>query len=164
MKVFKEEQRFIQLWLIVLLVISTTIPLIIILREYLNNKIDLYNLLGTLALIIFAAGFIFFFKLKTRIDEQGIHYQFFPFHLKPRLIKWNKINKAYVRKYDAISEYGGWGLKNIFWKKNGTAINISGNIGIQLELSNGKKLLIGTLKEQEAKKVLHTYIEKNLRL
>lgn len=161
MKIFKEEQRFIQLWLIVLLAVSTIVPLVIIIREYLNNKMSLYNFLGTLALIVFASGFIFFFKLKTRIDEQGIHYQFFPFHLKFKLVKWNEINKVYVRKYDAISEYGGWGIKNIFWKKNGTAVNVSGNIGIQLELTNGKKLLIGTLKEEEAKRVLHTYTEKN---
>lgn len=161
MKIFKEEQRFIQLWLIILLAISTTVPLVIITREYLNNKVSLYNFLGTLALVVFASGFIFFFKLKTRIDEQGIHYQFFPFHLKFKLVKWNEINKAYVRKYDAISEYGGWGIKNIFWRKNGTAVNVSGNIGIQLELTNGKKLLIGTLKEEDAKRVLHTYKEKN---
>ncbi|WP_272150264.1 hypothetical protein [Tenacibaculum aiptasiae] len=76
MKIFKEEQRFIQLWLIILLAISTTVPLVIITREYLNNKVSLYNFLGTLALVVFASGFIFFFKLKTRIDEQGIHYQF----------------------------------------------------------------------------------------
>ncbi|CAL2101406.1 conserved protein of unknown function [Tenacibaculum sp. 190130A14a] len=161
MKVFKEEQRFIQLWLIVLLAVSTIVPFIVIIREYLNGKMDIYNFLGTLTLIIFATGFIFFFKLKTRIDEIGIHYQFFPFHLKSRLIKWNEITNAYVRKYDAISEYGGWGIKNIFWKKNGTAVNVSGNIGIQLELINGKKLLIGTLKEQEAKRVLETYNNKN---
>ena len=37
------------------------------------------------------------------------------------------------------------------------AINVSGDIGIQLELKNGKKLLIGTQKEAEAKSVLQTY-------
>ncbi|WP_299110184.1 hypothetical protein [uncultured Tenacibaculum sp.] len=160
MKVFKEEQRFIQLWLIVLLAVSTIVPLVIVIREYLNDKTSLYNFLATLALILFATGFIFFFKLKTRIDEYGIHYQFFPFHLKSRLIKWSFVKKAYIRKYDAISEYGGWGLKNLFWKKNGRAINVSGNIGIQLEFVNGKKLLIGTLKEQEATSVLQTYKSK----
>ena len=66
-----------------------------------------------------------------------------------------------------LLEYGGWGLKGgLLWKKSkGIAINVSGNIGIQLELKNGKKLLIGTQKLQEAKQVLDTYKNKlNLEL
>ncbi|APG66435.1 hypothetical protein LPB136_06055 [Tenacibaculum todarodis] len=79
-----------------------------------------------------------------------------------RNIPWKEIEKAHVRTYDPITEYGGWGLKGgAFWnKKNGKAINISGDIGIQLELKNGKKLLIGTQKENEANQVLKTYQDK----
>ncbi|WP_198938417.1 hypothetical protein [Tenacibaculum holothuriorum] len=159
MRIFKEEQRFMQLWLIVLLAVSTIVPVIMIIREYLHGKTSLLNLSWTLVLILFATGFIFFFKLKTRIDEKGIHYQFFPFHLKSRLIKWNEIEKVYVRKYDPISEYGGWGLKGgALWNKGkGTAINVSGDIGIQLELKSGKKLLIGTQQENNAKQVIKYY-------
>ena len=76
----------------------------------------------------------------TRIDEKGIHYRFFPFHRKEKIILWTEIQIAQVRKYDAISEYGGWGLKGGFGKKYGTAINTKGNIGIQLVLTNSKKL------------------------
>lgn len=68
-------------------------------------------------------------------------------------------SKAYVRTYDALSEYGGWGLKGgALWNNSkGKAINVSGNIGIQLELKNGKKLLIGTQKKKEAENVLLNY-------
>ncbi|PQJ76096.1 hypothetical protein BTO13_02445 [Polaribacter gangjinensis] len=92
-----------------------------------------------------------------------MHYQFFPFHFSDRKISWNEISKAYVRTYDPIGEFGGWGLKggNIFNKSKGKAINVSGDIGIQLELKNGKKLLIGTQKEAEAKSVLQTYQNNN---
>lgn len=70
--------------------------------------------------------------------------------------------KAYVRKYDPIGDYGGWGLKGgALWNsKKGKAINVSGDIGIQLELKNSKKLLIGTQKEAEARRVLETYNHK----
>ncbi len=165
MKVFKEEQRFTQTWLIALLGISVIIPIILITKEYLekNSSMTTNEFLLTLGGIIVSLSLIFFFKLTTRIDEHGVHYQFFPFHLSFRLIKWSEINKAYVRTYNPISEYGGWGLKGgAFWnKKSGTAINISGDIGIQLELKNGKKLLIGTQKENSAKQVLETYKNKN---
>ncbi|NNE30744.1 MAG: hypothetical protein HKN40_00090 [Winogradskyella sp.] len=79
--------------------------------------------------------------------------------MKFRVLKWNDINSAYVRQYDALSEYGGWGLKggNLWKKSKGKAINVSGDIGIQLELNNGKRLLIGTQKKVEAENVLVTY-------
>lgn len=161
MRIFKEEQRFTQSWLIILIIISTIIPIIVIVSDYVKDpeSYSLEEFISILALLLFASGFIFLFKLKTRIDEKGIHYQFFPFHWKLKLLKWQDINKAHVRTYDALSEYGGWGLKGgALWNKSkGTAINVSGDIGIQLELKNGKKLLIGTKKKNEAESVLATY-------
>ncbi|WP_439128021.1 hypothetical protein [Polaribacter sp.] len=161
MKVFKEEQRFTQLWLIVLIAVSLIVPIIIIVQEYLKEetKMTTTQFVLTTSGILVAALFIFAFKLKTRIDEKGIYYKFFPFHLKFKQIPWQEIAKAYVRTYNPIGEYGGWGLKGgFFWRKSkGTCINVSGDIGIQLELKNGKKLLIGTQKKEEAISVLKTY-------
>ena len=161
MKVFKEEQRFTQSWLIALLGISVIAPIIMITKEYLedNSSMTTNEFILTLVAIIVSLSLIFFFKLTTRIDENGIHYQFFPFHFSLRNIKWSEIEKANVRTYDPIGEYGGWGLKGgALWnKKSGKAVNVSGDIGIQLELKNGKKLLIGTQKENEAKSVLENY-------
>lgn len=161
MKVFKEEQRFTQLWLIILIIFSSLVPIGVVVSEYQKdeNAFSVEMLLVIILVILVPIAIIFLFKLNTRIDEQGIHYQFFPFHFSDRKISWNEISKAYVRTYDPIGEFGGWGLKggNLFNKSNGKAINVSGDIGIQLELKNGKKLLIGTQKEAEAKSVLQTY-------
>lgn len=159
MKVFKEEQRFTQTWLIILLIVSAITPFILIIKEYNNDKMSLTSLITTIALIILSLGLIFFFKLTTKIDENGIHYQFFPFHFSLKTIAWTGIISAKVRKYDALSEYGGWGLKGgLLWNKSkGKAMNVSGDMGIQLELKNGKKLLIGTQKENDAKRVIETY-------
>jgi len=161
MKIFKEEQRFNQVWLIILMLVSTIVPIGIYVKEYTENpeNFSSLELIGVIFLILLASGFIFFFKLTTRIDETGIHYKFFPFHWNLKNIKWNEIDKAYVRTYDPLGEYGGWGLKGgTLWNKaKGRAINVSGDIGIQLVLKSGKKLLIGTQKENEAKSVLATY-------
>ena len=164
MKIFKEEQRFTQTWLIVLLAISVLVPIGIICKEYFKEDTTMTTnefVLTNLGILI-SISFIFLFKLTTRIDEKGIHYQFFPFHFKLRLISWNEISKATIRTYDPIGEYGGWGLKggSLWNKSKGKAINVSGDIGIQLELVNGKKLLIGTQKKEEAKRVLETYTSK----
>jgi len=157
MRIFKEEQRFTQTWLIVIIVISLIVPLAIILKEI--DKLSASEIIISIGTIILASGLIFLFKLSTRIDEKGIHYKFFPFHLKFKTVVWNDIENAYIRTYDAISEYGGWGIRGgtLWYKAKGKAINISGNIGIQLELKDGKKLLIGTNKKEQAQDVLSTY-------
>ena len=157
MRIFKEEQRFTQTWLIIIIVISLIVPLAIILKEI--DKLSTSEIIISIGTIILASGLIFLFKLTTRIDEKGIHYKFFPFHLKFKTVVWNDIENAYVRTYDAISEYGGWGIRGgaLWYKAKGKAINISGNIGIQLELKDGKKLLIGTNKKEQAQDVLSTY-------
>jgi len=164
MKIFLEEQKFVQLWLHIVLIISFMIPLIMITIELLkangnNNEaqMNLFILMGTFILIY---SIILSMKLKFRIDENGIYYRFIPFHFSDRFMPWNEISKAYVRKYNAIYEYGGWGLRMGFFRKKGNAINVSGNIGLQLELKNGKNILIGTQKEAEVERVLRTYQNK----
>lgn len=159
MRVFKEEQRFNQSWLIVLVFISAIIPIALIVKEYIEdpNAFSTLEFILIILLLLFFSGFIFILKLSTKIDEKGIHYKFFPLHSKYKTIAWNSINKAYVRTYNPISEYGGWGIKGGWNKSRGKAINVSGNIGVQLELKNGKKLLIGTRKQFEVKNTLAYY-------
>ncbi|WP_211296693.1 hypothetical protein [Polaribacter butkevichii] len=164
MKIFKEEQRFRQTWLIILLVISSIAPIAMMLKKYLqkNTTLTTQGFVITIAVILVSVTTIFFFKLTTRIDEKGIHYQFFPFHFSVKMIPWREISKAYVRKYQPITEFGGWGIRRGFFFNKGKdkAINVSGNIGIQLILKNGEKLLIGTQKKEEATRVLETYKNK----
>lgn len=164
MRIFKEEQRFTQLWLIVLIGVSMIVPLGIIITTYIKepDSFSTLEFIAILGIMAVASGIIFIFKLSSRIDEQGFHYKFFPFHRTFRLIAWHEVQSAYLRNYDAISEYGGWGLKGgALWNRsNGTAIYVSGDIGIQLELKNGKKILIGTQKQHDAQAVLETYKDK----
>lgn len=162
MKVFIEEQRFTQTWLLVVMGFSLLVPIYVIINEYLNENSEMTTneFIGTIGGIILVTAIIFIFKLTTRIDEKGIHYKFFPFHWSFKIITWSEISMAFVRNYDPIGEYGGWGFKGGWSKSKGKALNVSGDIGIQLELKNGKKLLIGTQKENEAKSVLETYKSK----
>lgn len=162
MRVFKEEQRFTQPLIFVILTMSALVTFGLVIHEYTkeNSTMKLVELLTVIGVFLGAILPIFFFKLITRIDEKGIHYRFFPFHRKFKSILWYEIQSAYVRHYDAITEYGGWGLKGGFGRKKGKAINAKGTIGIQLELKNSKKLLIGTQKESDAKRVLEHYQHK----
>ena len=84
MRIFEEEQRFNQTWIIVLMVISTIMPLAILLHTHINNPESFSGLEFAIAImiIILASSMIFFLKMNTRIDDKGIHYKFFPFHYK----------------------------------------------------------------------------------
>ena len=96
---------------------------------------------------------LFKLKLITRIRQEGIYYRFYPFHLKEKHIPTEEILSYEVRQYKPITEYGGWGIRN-GGKKYGKAFNVSGNMGLQLYLKNGKKLLIGTGKPAEIGKAM----------
>lgn len=158
MKVFIEEQKFTQPLVVIALSFGFAVTGFSIYKEW--NSIITGNLTEKLSGLIILLFVVFLFiklKLKTRIDEKGVYYQFFPFHLSFKFIAWNTISNCYIRKYDALSEFGGWGLKFSFFKKKGKSYTTKGNIGLQLELTNGKKILIGTQNKEELQRILDTY-------
>lgn len=88
--------------------------------------------------------------LTLKVNEFGITYRYWPF-TKLRAISWTQIDKIYLRKYDALGEYGGWGVKHRLWfkLKDKAYIFNDTNVGLQLELSNQKKILFSTKKADE---------------
>ena len=161
MKVFVEEQRFNQWWLYLLLaipLISLVTPFIYNFDDYVNgDKETLMGITISLVTVLIAILLILSIRLRTKIDENGIYYQFYPINFNEKFISWSDISKCYVRKYKPLIEYGGWGYRSGIGRRRGRALNIRGNQGIQLELKNGKKLLLGTQKEQLVKRTLESY-------
>lgn len=147
---FFEKQKFNQLWLWFLILV----PFLYILIYFLNHRgSDLTTLIVVSCTLILSILILVIIKLETIIKKEGIHIRFFPFHIKYRQYAWSDISKLYMRKYDAISEYGGWGIR-INLRGKGKAFNVSGNNGLQLEFKNNKKILIGTQKPEELIKAL----------
>ena len=170
MKIFKENQRFDQWWLIALFVIvylKFGYDLLLVYRgkTELNTDTSIMLIFASTVLVL-ATILIFSLRLKTRIDEKGISYQLSPFHLEAKNIPWESLEDCSVRKYSPILEYGGWGLRGTIRLKmfgigkNGRAYNIKGNAGIQMELKDGTKILIGTQKIEQAKEVIKNYAYK----
>ncbi len=96
--------------------------------------------MGSMMLVIFTL--IHTMKLKIEIDAANIYYHYFPFVMRKQTISAQDVDKIYVRKYNPIWEYGGWGYR--IRPGSGRALNVAGKWGLQLELKNGKKLLLGT--------------------
>lgn len=105
--------------------------------------------------------FIISIRLKTTYTEKGIHYRFYPFQFKTNIINWHELSDAYVREYNSLLEYGGWGIR-YGSTKNGNAVNTSEscNKGLQLQFKNGKRLLIGTKNPEALQQIIDEVITK----
>ncbi len=154
---FKEEQHFTQLWLWIVLTIAMSamiIPMAIGLYTQLilgkpwgNQPISDNGLLWVSGLeLVFAIGLIFLFvkmRLITTVKADGLYYRYPPLILKEKEIGKDKIETFTIREYKPVKEYGGWGIK-FGMGQIGKAYNVKGNIGMQLLLKSGKKVLFGT--------------------
>src|SRR5690554_6081839 len=109
---FKEEQRFTQWWLWLVLIAVAVFPLLDIGRNlYLQEELDdqSFSNLGLIvyyAIVLGVIALFIFTRLKTEIDHQEIRMNFFPF-LKKR-VSWQKVKSAKVVNYGFV---GGWGIR-----------------------------------------------------
>ncbi|MFD0941574.1 hypothetical protein [Pedobacter boryungensis] len=152
---FREVQKLKLWWLYILLGIETIITGSILFLD--KGGITMHDLkasyfapIWALVLPYVLVHFITNNSLTLVIDQCGLSYRYWPF-TRRREISWTKITKIYLRKYDAFGEYGGWGIKYRLWFKFSDKAYIfnDNNVGLQLELSNHKKLLFSTTKADE---------------
>lgn len=156
---FAERQKFKQWWLWGLLIVINGIFISGIYKQVIGGQqfgdkpMSNSGIIIGFSIVLLVTLLFLFFKLETVIKKDGIYVRFFPIHITYRKYTWNKMAKAFVRQYNPITEYGGWGLRyGIFGK--GKALNVSGNKGLQLIFSDNTKLLIGTKKPDELSEVL----------
>jgi len=156
---FTEKQRFSQWWVWLILLGINGFFIFGIFKQVIGGQQFGDKPMSNAGLIIVTAVVIsisFLFTkicLETVITPEGIYVRFFPIHLSFYHYRWENITKCYVREYNPLKEYGGWGLR-IGLSGKGQAFNISGNTGLQLEFKNNDKLLIGTNKPEELAEAL----------
>jgi hypothetical protein len=125
-----------------------------ILILFTNSEDKVQTSIGLFVSSIISGGISFMFnkaKLIMQIRTDGIYVSFPPLRNFYTIYYWENIDKLFIREYNPIGEYGGWGIKG---RGNNLAYNVSGNIGIQLVLINDSKLLIGTNQPEEIANVL----------
>ncbi len=138
---YTESQSFFSWWLCLILLTVSVASLSVHSHDLLRlNFVPLFQLPGFwINLVLW--GLFAVLRLKTTIDEDEVEVHFFPFNFYRKRVQWSDIQSIEVRKYNPISEFGGWGLRR---GVRGRAFSARGNIGLQLTLRNGKVLLIGT--------------------
>jgi hypothetical protein len=164
---YKETQRF----SFATLIVSLPVFVIICLNLYnkhqtsflttLSQNIHLIIVLGVVGLVLF---FSLSAKMKTQITDKGVSVKFFPVLFKTKTILWVDVEDFFVREYNPLQEFGGWGLFRInlpFGRGlgNSRAIALRGSHGLQLIMKDGSRLLIGT---QEPEKLKHLKINHHL--
>ena len=132
---FEEDQKFRQWWLWAIMLTTLIFTTII-------TKFNIFSV--TLFFLVLALLYIS--KLRVKVSNKVIYYQFFPFHLKAHQIRLKEIESFKSITYSPITDYGGWGIRYSF---RGTAYNVSGNKGVHIELKSGKKILFGSQRSQE---------------
>lgn len=153
----QEEQSFHPFFVALAAFVAIMVNFMMVYTAELNMWITLMVMsVNSLLALIFI-----FSKMKTKYDMMGIDISFYPFMLKPRHIPWSDVSQAYIRKYSPLGEFGGWGLR-YGGKKKGRAYNTRGNMGIQLIMQDGKKILIGTQKEDELLRYLDSLIGRGI--
>jgi hypothetical protein len=149
---FKEEQKFTQCWLWIILIGIGIVPIFGIYKQIILGEKFGDKPMSDFGLILFCLftfsiiALFWFMRLKTEIDQDEIRINFYPFVKKQ--INWKEIKSAEIVNYGFV----GYGIR--FWTKYGTVYNTKGNKGLAIELLNGSKLLIGTQMENELYKVI----------
>lgn len=164
--IFREVQQFRQKWLWIILIFAILVSWYAFIQKLTCNKtcgscpISCLPVILPLILVglLLPLGF-YFCKLITEVRNDGIYIRFIPFHFSFQKISLNDIKNYEARKYRPIREYGGWGIR---WMWNKKAYNVSGNLGVDIELKNGKRIMIGSQKPEELKNAIDLVFEKPL--
>ena len=117
-----------------------------------RGKMTDFNWLLTILLsILLLFNIIFGSKLIMQIRTDGVYVRFPPWQPFFSKYYWTNISDIYIRDYEAMKEFFGWGLR-IQPRRMGYIV--AGNTGLEIILINGRKVLITTQQPEQVNEVL----------
>ncbi len=143
MPTFTETQRFRQWWLWLVVGVSVVVTIGSLWVDH-----DWQEPLAGLVLVplLLVVLLLYYWRLDTRLDPDGIHYRVFPL-FSWRIILWDTIQSVTVDSYAFV----GYGIRLGF---DGWIYNVSGNKGLRIIRKNKVKLTIGTQRPDEMRAFL----------
>ena len=163
---FREEQRFRQWWLWVIVIGPAVLAWWPFMQQVIEGKPVGHNpapdWLVWVIWIFIGLGLPFFFgrvSMVTEVYEDRVLIRYRPF--TRRTIATAEVERAEVRTYNAVKDYGGWGIKG--WSKTKMAYNVSGNRGVELTLRNGQSVMLGSQRADELVAVIQSRLRPSRR-
>lgn len=143
---FEEEQHFRQAWLWGLVLVVSALVLtgavVILMRAPRQAPATAAMLTGAVAVLLLV-GALWLAYLRVRVTPAEIQVRFVPFFVDRHIALQELAGYAVLRYNPLLAGYG------IHFSSYGLVYNVSGREGVQLRLSNGKRVLIGTQRPQE---------------
>ena len=159
---YREVQQLRQVWLWALVLIAAgaawwgVVSLILASVSGENHAPSTVLIIATLPALLVGVGvplLVFFTRLVTEVRSDGIYFQLSPFHRTFRRIPFEDVKQCEVRTY-RFTDYGGWSIRH---GKDGWAYNISGFRGVQLELMDGRRIMLGSQRPEELCEAIRTH-------
>lgn len=147
--VFEETQWFYRRWW--WLMLTLTALMVGILIPALGQPQGLKVVLVTVTFVLPVLVGLWLMRLTVRVDAAGIHYQYVPFLNRWRHWPWSEFRRVFSRSFAPLGDFGGWGIRGL---PGDLAYNVWGDAGWQLVFQSGNKLLLGTHRPAELRKVL----------
>ncbi len=158
---YHEEQRFRQTWVLVIVLGVAGLTWMTFIRQIWQGQPMGEDPLPDwgvwLMLILIGVALPYFFlrsRLIFEVTSEHISIRFFP--LMRRVIPLSDIQTAEVRTYNAVKEYGGWGIKG--WTGKNVAYNVSGDTGVQLILRDERRVMLGSKRAEELAAVIEAQL------
>lgn len=149
---YHEVQRFRQWWLWVLVIGPAALAWWPLTEQVIGGRpVGQNPAPDWLVWVIWAfigVGLPFFFGsicLIIDVTVDAVIIRFRP--LTRRAIPLTDISRVEARTYNALKEYGGWGIKG--WSRAKMAYNVSGGRGVELTLADGRSVMLGSRRADE---------------
>ena len=154
---FTEIQRFRQpLLLVVLALVAVPFWYLVVAHFVFGTTVE-----GAGALVVFwlfagvlVPALVLALRLRTEVSPTGLRVRFPPF--VDREIPFAEIRRVQSRTYRPLREYGGWGIR---WGGRGRmAYNVSGNKGVEVELTDGRSVMVGSRRADQLAEAIRAHM------
>ncbi|CAN5283278.1 DUF6141 family protein [soil metagenome] len=158
-KTLFEETQSNKYLIIAFLVISIVFGILIVIQLGFHQPIGNKPAPGWLLMVIFIGSIIGMLflraqKLKLLITENEIRIRF-GLLSGETVISVSNIKSISIRKYNALKEFGGWGVR---YNDTGSCFTVFGSDAIEIELAGNQKILVGTQKAKGMQPVLDQFL------
>lgn len=132
---YTQKQKFNPSWIIASLLFTLAAVAGV---SYQQGELFSATVLAVTGFLLFLHGALLAARLHLIVNEEGIKYRFFPFHLRPHKIYWYEVEEAQLNTFSALSEFGGWGIRYNFFFGTKAFIAKSGT-GLFLKIKDGRR-------------------------